>query len=295
LCAIWVAYYHGFAPILSDKFDGVNISVDFFFMVSGLFFLKSIEKYQSKPFKDGLRHISWGKTKSFIVPLGIAALSILSCNIIFALDFEGFNWPLSFLWFFAAQFLYLLIFYLILRKIKRRSMFNIACGVIICISMSLFIFMPYGFAKQFDRVFRGPAMIALGILISQIPKIKIELDNKIRAEKITLALNSFGFVAAATAFIYLAYLPTYSTTRLHLFLCIVCTSLLYFATALPVKGRFFDFLGEISVFIYLAQCPILFNYYSGTTNLLALTAWLWGYVVVLFLINRLVRRTKLIV
>ena len=38
LCSLWVAYFHGFSPILSDKFDGVNISIDFFFMVSGLFF-----------------------------------------------------------------------------------------------------------------------------------------------------------------------------------------------------------------------------------------------------------------
>ena len=77
LCSIWVAYYHGFFPVLSDKFDGVNISVDFFFMVTGLFFLKSIEKYIDKPFSEGIKYIFWGKTKSFIVPLIIAASSIL--------------------------------------------------------------------------------------------------------------------------------------------------------------------------------------------------------------------------
>ena len=26
LCSVWVAYFHGFFPILSNKFDGVNIS-----------------------------------------------------------------------------------------------------------------------------------------------------------------------------------------------------------------------------------------------------------------------------
>ena len=50
LCSVWVVYYHGFFPILSDEFRGAVISVDFFFMVSGLFFLKSIESYREKRF-----------------------------------------------------------------------------------------------------------------------------------------------------------------------------------------------------------------------------------------------------
>ena len=45
LCSVWVAYYHGFFPVLSDKFGGVNVSVDIFFMITGFFFLKSMEKY----------------------------------------------------------------------------------------------------------------------------------------------------------------------------------------------------------------------------------------------------------
>ncbi len=294
LCSLWVAYYHGFAPILSDKFDGVNISVDFFFMVSGLFFLKSIEKYREKPFFQGAKFVFWGRTKSFIIPLIIAALSILTCNIIFELDFSGYNWPLSFLWFFVAQFVYLVMFYSLLKIFKKRSSFNIACVIIMCISMSLFIFMPEGFAKQFDRVFRGPAMLALGMLLSQVPKIKIDLENKVKAEKISMWLNATGFTLSIIAFFIFAYLPGYSVWKTHLFTCVICPAVLYFATALPVRSRFMNLLGEISIFVYLAQCPILFNYYSGTTNLLALTAWLWGYVVLLFVINRIVRRTKLI-
>ena len=288
LCSVWVAYYHGFFFVLSDKFDGVNISVDFFFMVSGLFFLSSIKKLQDKPFSKGAIYIFWGRTKGFIVPLLIATLSIISCNIIFELDFSGYNWPLSFLWFFAAQFVYLFLFYVLYRKIARRSVFNITCAIILCISMSLFIFMPEGFAKLFDRVFRGPAMIAMGILISQIPKIKIKLNNKIREKNLNLFINITGFVVASVTFVYLAYLPGHSVWKLHLFLCIVCTSLLYFATALPIRSKFLNLLGEISIFIYLAQCPVLLNYYAGTRVTTDYFGWLCFYIVLLFTINRIV-------
>ena len=289
LCSIWVAYYHGFSPILSDKFDGVNISVDFFFMVTGIFFLQSIKKYEEGPFINGVRHISWGKIKGFFVPFIIAASSILLCNIIFELDFGGFNWPMSFLWFFAAQFVYLFVFYVLVRKIKRRSVFNIVCAIIVGISMSLFIFMPEGFAKQFDRVFRGPAMLALGILISQIPKINTRLKDEVKSKKLTLAINITGFVIAAITFIYLAYLPGYSVIKLHIFLCLVCTSLLYFATSLTVHSRFLNFLGEISVFIYLAQCPILIHFYAINDSTTESEFPLFCIcIVAMFVINRVV-------
>ena len=284
LCSVWVAYYHGFFPILSEKFDGVNISIDFFFMVAGLFFLKSIDKYKERPFIEGFKHITWGKVKGFIVPLIIAALSILCCNITFGLEFDRFNWPLSFLWFFVAQFVYLSIFYLIIKKTKKRSTLNVVCVAIMFFTMSFCIFGN----ETFGRVARGPGMIALGILISQIPKINIQLKNEAISQKLTWVLNAIGFAASALAFLQFAYSPGYSIMKLHIFICIICPAVLYFATALPVHGKFFTFLGECSIFIYLAQCPILLHFYSGTKVTTDYFGWLCFYAVLMFVINRIV-------
>ena len=289
LCSLWVAYFHGFSPVLSDKFNGENISVDFFFMVSGLFFLKSIEKYTKKPLSEGIWFIFWGRTKRFIVPLIIAALSILYCNIMFKMDF-GFNWPLSFLWFFAAQFVYLSLFYSILRKVKRRSVFNITCVIIACICISLCIFD----LKQFYRVVRGPAMVAIGILISQVPKINVNLKDKIKAEKLSLVTNALGFAVSAVASIYLAYLPGQSTGRLHFFVCIVCPALLYFAGALPVRSKFLNLLGELSIFIYLAQCPIVIHHYAVSRDTRDQFPLFCVCIIAMFVINRIVNKKQLI-
>lgn len=288
LCSVWVAYYHGFFPVLSDKFGGVNISVDFFFMVSGFFFLKSIEKYNDRPLGEVIGQIFWGRTKSFIVPLGIAALSVLLCNIIFPLDFGGFNWPLSFLWFFAAQFVYLSLIYIILRKTKKRSTFNVACVVIVCVFMSLFLFMNDSFERQFDRVFRGPAMLALGMLVFQLPKVNIKLRDEKKAGTINLILNALGFAISAIAFAYLAYLPEYTTFKAHLFTCLICPAVLYFATALPVYSKFLNLLGEISIFIYLAQCPILIHHYAVSLDTRDQFPLFCVCIVAMFIINRVV-------
>ena len=53
ICAVWVAYFHGFFPIITDNFNGIVFAVEFFFMVSGFFFLRSMEKYKEKPFLEG--------------------------------------------------------------------------------------------------------------------------------------------------------------------------------------------------------------------------------------------------
>jgi peptidoglycan/LPS O-acetylase OafA/YrhL len=289
-CSVWVAYFHGFSPILSDKFNGVNISVDFFFMVSGFFFLKSIEKYRERPYAEGVRFIFWGRTKRFIVPLIIAALSVLYCNIAFELEFNGFNWPFSFLWFFAAQFVFLSLFYLLLKKTKNITSFNIACVIIICIFMSLFRLLFKVGAKQIDIPARGPAMLALGMLISQIPKINIKLKDNAKSEKINLIVNAVGFAISAIAFVYLAYLPGFATWKLHLFTCVVCPSLVYFASALPVRSRFLNLLGELSVFIYLAQCPILIHHYYVSRDTRDQFPLFCVCIIAMFVINRVINK-----
>lgn len=286
VCALWVAYFHGFSPVLSDKFNGENISTDFFFIITGLFFLKSIEKYLDKPFSEGLKFILWGRTKRFIVPLGIAAASILFCNLAFELDFGGFNWPFSFLWFMAIQFVLLPIFYLILKKTKSLYKFNIICVIIICVFMSLFLFN----IKQLDRVARSPAMLALGMLISQIPKLKIKSKDEIKSEKLSLIVNAILFSIFTAIFVYLAYLPGLAIWKRHLLTCLVCPAVLYFATALPVKNKVLNFLGEFSIFIYLAQCPMLIHYYSETKSTQEHFPLFCVYIVAMYVINKVVNK-----
>ena len=133
-------------------------------------------------------------------------------------------------------------------------------------------------------------MIAMGILISQIPKIKIKSNNEESGKRITLAVNFFGFIIATLFFAYLAYLPEFTILKLHIFICIVCTSLLYFATSVPISSRILNLLGELSTFIYLAQCPILLHYYGGNKNSESLFIWLCIYAIMLFVINRIANK-----
>lgn len=288
LLSVWVAYYHGFLPVLSDKFNGVNVSVDFFFIISGLFFLKSVEKHKDKPYLKGAVAVVWDRAKRLIVPLVIAACSILLCNIMFPMSFAGFNWPLSFLWFFAAQYSFLPLFFMLYKKIKKRAVFNVACVIIVLISFSLFKLDIY----MFNPFFRTPGMLAFGILVSQVPKIQLKLKNEEIAKKATKILNITGLLIFTAIFIYLSYLPGYTMWKLHLSCCLVCPILAYFMTAVPVHSKILNFLGDFSLYIYLAQCPMLLRHYimGGPINdqfqALCICA------VALFVLNKLVNMKK---
>ena len=284
LCSVWVAYFHGFIPILSDKFDGVNISVDFFFMVAGFFFLKSIDRFREKPLWQGIRFIVWGRISRFVAPLIIAALSVLWCNTMIEFKSDGFNFPFSFLWFFIALFSFLSVLFLLYKKIKRIFIFNIVCAVIICLSMS---FHKLGLSG-IDILARGPAMVTIGILISQIPQIKVISRNEIKSRNYSLIINAICFGISLAAFLYLAYLPEFTIWKLHLFTCVVCPMFIYFAVTLPIHGKFFNFLGECSIYIYLAQCPLLLHYYYLNQSVKEYFIWLCIYAVAMFVINRIV-------
>lgn len=290
LCALWVAYFHGFSPVLSDKFNGVNTAVGFFFVLSGYYFLRTMEKLKERPLGEGVVFIFWGRTKRFIVPLILAALSILYCNIVFPWELNGFNWPFSFLWFFAAQFVFLSLFFMAYRKAKSRLAFNILCLVVICLSMSAFTVLT----KEFDRVARGPAMVAIGMLLSQVPKLRLIRKDGSVAETGTLVVNALGFALSAVAFIYLAYLPGYEIWKLHLLGGLVGPAVVYFATALPVHSKFLDLLGEISVFIYLAQCPILLHHFHVSRDTRDQFPLLCVCAVALFLLNRVINKYRVV-
>lgn len=288
LMSLWVAYFHGFLGVVPEKFNGVNVSVDFFFIISGLFFLKSVEKHRDKPFFKGAFCVVWDRAKRLIVPLIIAALSILTCNIVFPMSFNGFNWPLSFLWFFATQYSLLPLFYLIYKKIKTRAMLNLVCVIIVCISFSLFRLE----ITMFNPFFRTPGMIALGILISQIPKIKIKLNNEKMSERVSMIINVVGLVLSMSAFIYLASLPGYEIWNLHLSCVVVCPFVAYFMNSIPVRSKLFNFFGELSLYIYLGQCPALLCHYIMGGSIQDQFASMCIFAFALFVINRIINSKK---
>jgi hypothetical protein len=117
---------------------------------------------------------------------------------------------------------------------------------------------------------------------------------ELKGKKTTTLINAIGFTVSAAAFIYLAYLPGYEIWKLHLLGGLVGPAVLYFATALPVRSKFLNFLGEFSVFIYLAQCPILLHHFHVSRDTKDQFPLLCICAIAMFLLNRVINKKKVV-
>ena len=68
LFALWIVWYHGYFIIKNQYFDDGYIAVEFYFILSGFHFLKTLDKYKDKALAVGLVQMIWSKIK----PLGMA-------------------------------------------------------------------------------------------------------------------------------------------------------------------------------------------------------------------------------
>ena len=143
-----------------------------------------------------------------------------------------------------------------------------------------------------NPVFRTPGMLALGILVFQIPKINLRLKDEKISRRATMAVNIAGLLIFTSIFVYLAYLPGYEMWNLHLSCCVICPIMAYFMTSIPVDSKIFNFLGEFSLYIYLGQCPSLLKHYIDGGPIQNQFATLCVCAVALFIINRLVNVKK---
>ena len=77
LFSIWVVWYHGFFVFKNQFFNHGYIAVEFFFILSGFYILKSIEKHKHQPFFRGLCQLLWKRMKSLGLAFCIGIIFVL--------------------------------------------------------------------------------------------------------------------------------------------------------------------------------------------------------------------------
>ncbi len=75
LCAsLWVMYYHGYSLITkTSAFGNGRIAVDFFFILSGFFFLNSFKKHVDNK-RDGVLAFIWERFKPLLPTTAICLI-----------------------------------------------------------------------------------------------------------------------------------------------------------------------------------------------------------------------------
>ncbi|MBO7273591.1 MAG: hypothetical protein J6V22_01925 [Clostridia bacterium] len=255
----WVLYYHYFFFFENtDKiYREAKLAVEFFFILSGIFLLNSIKRTDGLPFWKGCAKLMWGRLKPLVCTLAVVFCFNLIGIIVLAskdgFDFQVHVGTVFYLWFLPFMFFGVFMMYVLYRLIKNKYVYFIL----------LAIFVVAGYAVQFGIEFSGkwtdqlPLSIArslggvsLGVLVSRIPVIKL------RWKKINF--NYLVLIVVLTGIIWMAREPRNAWARGGII--VLYALLIYFTLGTNLGGRGFDFIGAMSMrmYIYMAiLCMLL--------------------------------------
>jgi peptidoglycan/LPS O-acetylase OafA/YrhL len=253
-------YYHSFFYFERNYeiFTVPELTVDFFFMLSGFFLMSSMRRLKDEKTFVGMVKIMFDRVKPMLFTLCFISAFNLVCILIFVREnylntlFELFKYW----WFVLFLTVGIGLIYLVYRDLKSEKLF-LAFLVLLALGMaSLHYFVVEGSKFVIEVVFftRALGCISAGILVSYIPKIRIRKFNY-SIPIVILLLPTL---------IYLFY------NKKTFFICILMIfmfgALMYFSSTINVGGRIFDLLGKLSVRIYLYMAMLTMFYILGLTN-----------------------------
>ena len=259
LC-FWPMYYHHFFFTERDysRFTVAELSVDFFYVLSGFFLIQSMKKKSEESTFMGMLKMMYGRLRPMLFSICfISGFSLICVGLFVESDYLNTLFEIFKYWWFV---LYLVIavgvFYLLYRLVKNKAVFGV---IMFILSLSMGIFHYHlavrgFFIFEFTFVARTLGCIALGVLVSYIPAIK----NK-------RLLISIPVVAVLfVALMYHAY--SEKSYNMCIVMIVMFAFLVYFSSNIPVGGRVFDIMGKLGMRIYLYLPFITVIYYLGITH-----------------------------
>ena len=259
LC-FWPLYYHRFC--FFEKKDGVfsvaELTVDFFFILSGYFLMRLMQREKNEPMFKSTFKMMLGRIKPMaFTMIFIAAFNFVCVLLFIRSDYLHVIFELFKYWWYVWYLtLGIGIFYIAYRLIKNEKLFILFLAAV-SITMAVLQYMtviekllPW----QLAFVFRPLGCIPVGLMLSYIPMMKSGKFNV-----------SIPIVAVLLpTLLYMAYADkTYFTCLLMIGMF---AALVYFSVHIPIGGPVFDFLGKLSVRMYLYMAFVTRIHYLGLTH-----------------------------
>lgn len=237
LFALWVVYYHSFFVVKTNQFNHGYIAVEFFFILSGFYLLRSIDKFINQPFWSGLGKFCWSRLKTIMLPFAVGCVFAIWFMI---LDKE--ITMLGYLWYVPFMFIAFAVIYLCRKLVKNQTWFIVVLAGFVAVSY-LVLYLPllkgWGF-------FRGLGGVSLGVLVSLVPKCELKLKK-----------FNFNWLIAGAIFLTILFLAYQDKTNLiseYFLVLLLIPALIYFSNTLSLHSKVLNFLGSIAFGLYAYQC-----------------------------------------
>ncbi len=136
----WVMHHHDFFFFKNKGgFSDALLAVDFFFILSGFFLIRSMRKSQEAPSFVGMTKLVWSRLKPIAFSLCFVGAFNLTCIALFIREDVGgvFFKVFRYWWYVLYMLVSIGLFYLLYRLIKNEKIFAIVLAVI-ALSMGVF-------------------------------------------------------------------------------------------------------------------------------------------------------------
>ena len=275
--AMNVVKNHGYFPYQGSYFSPGRISVEFFFVLSGWFLVKSVDKYMHLPYWKGLFLF----IKNKLMVLGIPLVVGLAFNILYKCVVGVESW-LTFsiwvyLWYVHSMFIVFIFYYTIRKFVKSKKWFLIITAVVFVVATVLHAF-PEFYSWGNIRAFSA---MSLGVLISFLPSIKLKKQWIIWIPLVCVQLLIMKMLLFDFTFIEEELLDL-----------VLYPALIYLTFQLQIHNKVFGYLGALSFGLYAYQSVPLFISSLGYYNLWVSFTIIVVLAVLTDLIKRLIKRKR---
>lgn len=260
LICFWPLYFHNFLPARFDRsvFGYAELSLDFFFIISGLFLMRIYRREKDTPVLKGACKITFGRVRPIIFTMAFIAVFNFTCVLLFVKEnyYDAIHLLFRYWWFILFLAVAVGVFYIFYRLLKREWLFAIFLALLGIGAAVAHYFVAIARTLPISLQFytRTLCFIPLGILLSFIPPLRWKRFN----------INTVMTVILALTLLYLAYKQSDFPSGVGMI--VIFASLVYFSLGTPVVGRVFDLIGQLSVRVYLYMSFITMFFILGITD-----------------------------
>lgn len=242
LFSLWVLYYHSFVPYKGEMFGQGYLAVEFFFVLSGFFLMRSIDKYIHRPTREGLLSFLKHRFKSIAIPFLIGEVFVLIYSFVFEISYNLF---FGYLWYIRDLFIAMTCIFLLRKCIKKEKIFYLILATASLISFFGFCWLPI--LAWPSGPFRSVASIPLGIFAALIPQITVKGKDNTGIPLVGLIISALGCISIIA-------LPDKNLLLSYILVIVGYPSLMYFTNQIHLSNKVLNWLGSLSFPIYAFQC-----------------------------------------
>ena len=261
IICFWPIYCHNFFFVkdVGEAFTVAHLAVDFFYIISGLFLIKSMRKYEGRNPFYGAYALMRDRLKPIFFPMCFIVVFNLICFVLFIREnyldiaFDVF----CFWWYVLYLVIAIALYYLLYRAIKNEKLFAVAIAVIMLASVALhYVVIELELLPNVLMfVARTFACLACGMLLSYVPPIKMKKP----------VISIIALIVLIPAIFYFTYYRD-KNYLICLALVVGFAALVYFTRDINVGGKMFDLLGKLSTRMYLYMAFIAMLRELGVEN-----------------------------